>query len=54
MDVSDEWKRLFEKAGITSEQLKDKNTAAFVVNFVAAALEEGEEAAEARLVQCSE
>lgn len=33
-NIPPEWKSLFEKAGITSDQLQNKETANFIVNFV--------------------
>jgi len=38
-NVPDEWNRLISKAGVTEEQLQDKETASFIVSFVASALE---------------
>ena len=33
-NIPPEWKALFEKAGVTKEQLEDKETAKFIVDFV--------------------
>jgi hypothetical protein len=38
MNIPAEWRQLFDKAGVTEEELKDKNTAIFIINFVAASL----------------
>ena len=42
-NIPEEWNRLFDKAGVTTEQLKDKETANFIVSFVSQAVEEKKE-----------
>eukprot|EP01090_Pellita_catalonica_P010287 TRINITY_DN21746_c0_g1_i2.p1 TRINITY_DN21746_c0_g1~~TRINITY_DN21746_c0_g1_i2.p1 ORF type:complete len:435 (-),score=147.18 TRINITY_DN21746_c0_g1_i2:38-1342(-) len=37
-NLPEEWTRLFAKAGVSDEQLQDKETAAFIVSYVAAKL----------------
>ena len=34
MNVPPEWKQVFEKAGVTEDQLKDANTAKFIFDFM--------------------
>ncbi len=37
-NVPNEWKKLMSKAGVTEEQMQDKETAMFIVSFVASTL----------------
>jgi hypothetical protein len=34
MNIPPEWKKVFERAGVTEEQLQDKNTAKFIFDFM--------------------
>lgn len=43
MNIPPEWKKVFEQAGVTEEQLKDQSTAQFIFDFMTAQQGQGQQ-----------